>query len=51
MTEMSPSGPVVPAGETQVLQLLMRHESIETTMKYYVGQDVEHAISVLWGES
>ena len=35
----------------QVLQLLMRHESIETTMKYYVGQDVEHAISVLWDGS
>jgi len=23
------------------LQQLMRHESIETTMKYYVGQDAE----------
>lgn len=32
----------------QVLQLLMRHEAIETTMKYYVGQDVQHAVSVLW---
>jgi integrase len=32
----------------QVLQLLMRHERIETTMKYYVGQDVQHAVSVLW---
>jgi len=34
----------------QVLQLLMRHESIETTMKFYVGQDVQHAVSVLWSD-
>ena len=32
----------------QVLQLLMRHESIETTMRYYVGQDVQHATEVIW---
>lgn len=32
----------------QVLQLLMRHESLTTTMKYYVGQDVTHATEVLW---
>lgn len=32
----------------QVLQLLMRHSSITTTMKYYVGQDVTHAAEVLW---
>ena len=32
----------------QVLQLLMRHSSIATTMKYYVGQDVQHAAEVLW---
>jgi hypothetical protein len=26
----------------------MRHSSITTTMKYYVGQDVTHADEVLW---
>jgi integrase len=31
-----------------VLQQLMRHESIETTMKYYVTQDAEAVADVLW---
>jgi len=35
----------------QVLQLLMRHSSITTTMSFYVGQDVQHAASILWGDA
>ena len=31
-----------------VLQVLMRHESIETTMKYYVDQTAEAAADQLW---
>jgi integrase len=31
-----------------VLQQLMRHESIETTMKYYVGRSVDQTASILW---
>ena len=31
-----------------ILQELMRHESIETTLKYYTGQDAERAADVLW---
>ena len=31
-----------------VLQQLMRHESIETTMKYYVGRDAQSTAAVLW---
>lgn len=31
----------------QVLQLLMRHDDISTTMKYYVGSDVQHAADVV----
>jgi len=31
-----------------VLQELMRHESIETTMRYYVGRDADEAAEVLW---
>jgi integrase len=31
-----------------VLMQLMRHESIETTMKYYVGRSVEATTEVLW---
>lgn len=31
----------------QVLQLLMRHDDISTTMKYYVGSDVLHAAEVV----
>ena len=30
------------------LQLLMRHESIETTMKYYVDQDSDDVADLLW---
>ena len=29
-------------------QQLMRHETIATTMKYYVGQDAEETADVLW---
>jgi integrase len=32
------------------LQLLMRHKSIETTMKYYVGQDADDVADELWSE-
>jgi integrase len=32
----------------QVLMELMRHESIETTLKYYVGQNAERTADVLW---
>jgi integrase len=32
-----------------VLMQLMRHESIETTMKYYVGRTVEATAEVIWG--
>lgn len=31
-----------------VLQQLMRHESIDTTMKYYVGRDADAVADVLW---
>jgi integrase len=31
-----------------VLRELMRHESIETTMKYYVGQNAEATADVIW---
>lgn len=31
-----------------VLMQLMRHESIETTMKYYVGRSVEATADVVW---
>src|SRR5262249_20871498 len=31
-----------------VLQQLMRHETIETTMKYYVGKNAESTADVLW---
>lgn len=30
------------------LQLLMRHESVETTMKYYVDQDADDMADQLW---
>jgi integrase len=30
------------------LQVMMRHRSLETTMKYYVGDDAEHTASELW---
>jgi integrase len=32
------------------LQLLMRHKSIETTMKYYVHQDADDVADELWAE-
>jgi integrase len=32
----------------QVLMELMRHESIETTMKYYVGRNAERTADALW---
>src|SRR5262249_62224778 len=32
----------------QVLMELMRHESIDTTMKYYVGRNAEATADVLW---
>ncbi len=32
------------------LQLLMRHESIETTLKYYVAQDADDIASELWSQ-
>ena len=34
--------------EVTLDRLLMRHSSIATTMKYYVGQDIQHAAEVLW---
>ncbi len=38
------SARVMPA----VLQQLMRHESIDTTMRYYVGRDADATADVLW---
>lgn len=38
------SSRVMPA----VLQQLMRHESIETTMKFYVGRNAQSTAEVLW---
>jgi integrase len=32
----------------QVLMELMRHESIETTMRYYVGRNAETTADILW---
>lgn len=32
----------------QVLKELMRHESIETTLKYYVGRNAQTTAAVLW---
>ena len=32
----------------QVLKELMRHETIETTMKYYVGRNAQSTAAVLW---
>jgi len=31
-----------------VLQGLMRHESIETTLRYYVGRNAQSVAAVLW---
>ena len=33
----------------QVLMELMRHESIETTQKYYLGRNAQRTADVLWG--
>ena len=38
------SSRVMPA----VLQQLMRHESIDTTMRYYVGRDADAVADTLW---
>lgn len=35
----------------QVLQQLMRHETIETTMKYYVGRNAEATAAAIWSAS
>jgi len=32
----------------QVLMELMRHESIETTLRFYVGRNAQHTAGVLW---
>ena len=32
------------------LQLLMRHKSIETTLKYYVAQDADEVADQLWDQ-
>jgi integrase len=32
----------------QILMELMRHESIDTTMKYYVGRNAQTTAAVLW---
>ncbi|MEX2122193.1 MAG: site-specific integrase, partial [Pirellulales bacterium] len=32
----------------QLLMVLMRHESIDTTMRYYVGRNAQTAADVLW---
>ena len=32
----------------QILMQLMRHEDISTTMKYYVGKEVDATADVLW---
>ena len=31
-----------------VLQELMRHENIQTTMRYYVGQNAKRTSAILW---
>jgi hypothetical protein len=31
-----------------VLQELMQHENINTTMKYYVGQNAKRTSAILW---
>lgn len=33
------------------LMTLMRHEDIETTMQYYVGQDADRTAEVIWGSN
>jgi hypothetical protein len=33
----------------QVLMELMRHENIETTMRFYVGRNAEATAREIWG--
>ena len=37
-----------PKAKPATLQLLMRHRSIETTLKYYVAQDTDEIADELW---
>lgn len=37
-----------PKVEPATLQLLMRHRSIETTLKYYVAQDADEIADEFW---
>ena len=37
-----------PRVKPATLQLLMRHRSIETTLKYYVAQDADEIADELW---
>jgi integrase len=39
-----------PRVKPATLQLLMRHRSIETTMKYYVSQNADEVAHELWSE-
>jgi integrase len=39
-----------PRVKPATLQLLMRHKSIETTMKYYVSQNADDVADELWSE-
>jgi integrase len=32
------------------LMVVMRHESIDTTMKFYVGRNAERTAAILWAE-
>ena len=32
------------------LMVLMRHESMETTMKYYVGRNADRTAAIVWAE-
>ena len=44
--------PLISRGNTlkpATLQLLMRHRSIETTMRYYVFQEADEIADELWG--
>lgn len=34
----------------QVLMKLMRHDSIDTTLRYYVGDEAEQMAAQLWGD-
>jgi len=40
-----------PKVKPATLQRLMRHKSIETTLKYYVAQDADDIAAELWGDS